>query len=160
MRLSRKRSSFRVNIAAQLGPTLDRLFPPCSGVQLIAEPGRFLVDSAFTLYTAVIAHKRSAAGETMYFVNDSIYSSFNSLLYDHATARPELAVDAASRGGMLQPASVWGQSCDGLDCIAPSAPLPPLQVGDWLRFRNMGAYTSAAASRFNGFPLPKRYCVN
>ena len=29
--------------------------------------------------------------------------------------------------------------------------LPKLKVGDWLYFENMGAYTMAAASSFNGF---------
>ena len=152
------------DIAAQLGPALDAHFPPSSGVALMAEPGRYLVDSACTLYTGVIAHKRNAdTGERMYFVNDSIYSSFNSLVYDHATVHPEVAAAAgagAGAGAPLERASVWGQSCDGLDCIVRSALLPRLQVGDWLRFRNMGAYTSAAASRFNGFALPDRFCVD
>jgi len=29
--------------------------------------------------------------------------------------------------------------------------LPELAVGDWLYFEEMGAYTSVAASHFNGF---------
>jgi hypothetical protein len=29
-----------------------------------------------------------------------------------------------------------------------------LEVGDWLWFPNMGAYTRATASEFNGFPSP------
>jgi len=29
-----------------------------------------------------------------------------------------------------------------------------LEVGDWLWFSNMGAYTRATASEFNGFPKP------
>jgi hypothetical protein len=29
-----------------------------------------------------------------------------------------------------------------------------LFVGDWLWFPNMGAYTRATASEFNGFPAP------
>jgi len=32
--------------------------------------------------------------------------------------------------------------------------LPELQVGDWLYFVNMGAYTRASASSFNGFMPP------
>jgi hypothetical protein len=30
-----------------------------------------------------------------------------------------------------------------------------LEVGDWLYFPLMGAYTSATASEFNGFPKPE-----
>lgn len=35
-------------------------------------------------------------------------------------------------------------------------PLPTtLQVGDWLGFADMGAYTICAASQFNGFEVSK-----
>ena len=34
-----------------------------------------------------------------------------------------------------------------------------VQVDEWLVFRNMGAYTTAACSTFNGFSKPKPfYC--
>lgn len=48
--------------------------------------------------------------------------------------------------------SVWGPTCDSIDCVCPITQLPvALQVGDWLGFDNMGAYTICAASQFNGF---------
>jgi len=37
--------------------------------------------------------------------------------------------------------------------------LPKLDMGDWLLFRNMGAYTLVASGTFNGFPVPKIYFV-
>ena len=138
----------------------------------------------------------------MYYVNDGIYGSFNCLLFDHATVKPEVlrvhasaaAEDSAKKQGtwssklregriavtapphaagvvrqqqqcaMLSSAaeagrsqfasSVWGQTCDGLDCIVKDAELPELNVGDWLVFPDMGAYTVSAASTFNGFEKP------
>ena len=47
-------------------------------------------------------------------------------------------------------------------CFSPVDPiLPKLKVGDWLHFQNMGPYTSAAASSFNGFgPSPKFYACS
>lgn len=30
-----------------------------------------------------------------------------------------------------------------------------MNIGDWMYFQNMGAYTIAAASKFNGFKQPK-----
>lgn len=51
--------------------------------------------------------------------------------------------------------SLWGSSCDGQDCIAEGLELPELQVNDWLIFENMGAYTIAASSSFNGFQPPQ-----
>lgn len=52
-------------------------------------------------------------------------------------------------------ASVWGPTCDGLDCVVARMRLPPLAVGSWMIFRDMGAYTLPVASAFNGFPVPK-----
>ncbi len=37
--------------------------------------------------------------------------------------------------------------------------LPKLEVGDWMYFQNMGEYTSAAASTFNGFPTMEKFYV-
>lgn len=41
-----------------------------------------------------------------------------------------------------------------MDVIA-KGPMEELKVGDWLYFPLMGAYTSATASEFNGFPKPE-----
>lgn len=50
--------------------------------------------------------------------------------------------------------SVWGPTCDSIDCVSSATQLPSaLQVGDWLGFDNMGAYTICAASQFNGFEI-------
>mmetsp|Transcript_5533 Transcript_5533/g.7076 ORF Transcript_5533/g.7076 Transcript_5533/m.7076 type:complete len:146 (+) Transcript_5533:139-576(+) len=54
--------------------------------------------------------------------------------------------------------TVFGPTCDSIDVISRSDLLPKLKVGDWLYFQNMGAYTMAAASDFNGFsPSDKLY---
>ena len=49
---------------------------------------------------------------------------------------------------------IWGRTCDGMDEIVPleqDCYLPELDVGDWLYFDNMGAYTTATGTQFNGF---------
>jgi ornithine decarboxylase len=43
------------DIAASLGPCIDRLFP--SSVKVISEPGRYFVSSAFTLATNIVARR-------------------------------------------------------------------------------------------------------
>lgn len=54
----------------------------------------------------------------------------------------------------LATCSVWGPTCDSMDCVCPATQLPDgLRVGDWLAFDNMGAYTICAASQFNGFEV-------
>lgn len=58
--------------------------------QIIAEPGRYVVASAFTLVTNIVA-KREVTDDngslvsTMYYINDGVYGSFNCTLYDHQT---------------------------------------------------------------------------
>ena len=55
--------------------------------------------------------------------------------------------------------TVFGPTCDSIDVIARSVLLPKLSVGDWMYFTNMGAYTMAAASSFNGFTPTEKFYV-
>jgi len=155
--------SFRM-IAAALRPALDAHFPESRGVALIAEPGRFLAAASHTLAVNVIGKKRVAQADarddeekehTMLFVNDGLYGSFNCVLYDHAEPTPHVL--APAKAAATQRCSIWGPTCDGLDCITKNAELPDdLPVGAWLYFPHMGAYSSAAGSNFNGMPLPEK----
>lgn len=113
--------------------------------------------------------------QVMYYQNDGLYGSFNCVIFDHVTVHPKvltLAYDyayeplIASPGvasissaddeerrqtKQLQPCSVWGPTCDSIDCIRDLVHLPKgLKVGDWLVYEDMGAYTICAASTFNG----------
>ncbi|KAH9363261.1 hypothetical protein HPB48_006367 [Haemaphysalis longicornis] len=137
-------------IAHTINDSLAEHFPEESGVRVIAEPGRFFVASAFTLYTTVIA-KREAGGRPMYYLNDGVYGSFNCTVFDHAEPVPF----ALRGGGPLVACSLWGPTCDSMDLVLEDALLPELQPGDWVVFENMGAYTLCAASTFNGFQAPE-----
>lgn len=64
-----------------------------------------------------------------------------------------------NKGGKLVDSSIWGPTCDGLDQVVSSVLLPTLDIGDWLIFEDMGAYTLPVASTFNGFPVPKVHAV-
>jgi len=156
---------------------IDKYFPP--NVRVIAEPGRYYSASAFTLASQIIARrvvKRDGddgfAGlndhpSYMYYINEGIYASFNSLMFDHQHAHPKpLAKNGQFffDGGLNNEAefncSVWGPTCDSLDCLTKNCLLPQLDVGDWLYFEEMGAYTICAASEFNGFQKSKILYTN
>lgn len=47
--------------------------------------------------------------------------------------------------------SIWGETLDPLDIVVKDAVLPILNVGDWILFENMGAYSSVFATDFCGF---------
>lgn len=57
----------------------------------------------------------------------------------------------------LTHSKLFGPTCDSIDVIIPDIKLPELEVGAWLYFVNMGAYTAASASSFNGFSLPNAF---
>eukprot|EP00918_Siedleckia_nematoides_P012640 GHVU01027679.1.p1 GENE.GHVU01027679.1~~GHVU01027679.1.p1 ORF type:complete len:468 (+),score=67.10 GHVU01027679.1:253-1656(+) len=157
-------------ICAVLRPALDLYFPESSGVRIISEPGRFYSASAYTLATNIIAKRCvSRDGTTedevtgndepayMYYLNDGVYGSFNCILYDHSEPEPILLEEQP--GATLHTTSLWGPTCDGLDCIKNECLLPQLDIGDWIVFKDMGAYTMCAASNFNGMPKPRCYYV-
>lgn len=169
------------DIASSLSGALEQHFPPERGVRLIAEPGRFIAEATSTFACNVIGKKVVApTAETgphnMYYINDGLYGSFNCILYDHATPQCKVLlpkglnepIDAAAEdtgGGAAEESeakpncSIWGPTCDGFDCVAKEATLPELSVGSWVYFENMGAYTAAAGSTFNGIPMPDKVYV-
>ena len=133
-------------------------------MHVIAEPGRFYVASAFTLATAIHS-KRAVRGNVdapsivthnMYYINDGVYGSFNCLLYDHQRVTP---IPLRTGHGKLVPSSIWGPTCDGLDQVVENMLMHEMELGDWIMFENMGAYTLPVASPFNGFPVPKVHVV-
>ncbi|RLN10993.1 hypothetical protein BBO99_00006704 [Phytophthora kernoviae] len=163
--------------ARELKTSLAQHFPQDSGVQVISEPGRFFAASTHTLAVNVIGRKvaptfdtpgqppvlasaAAVAGQTpnyMYFVNDGLYGSFNCLVYDHPTIQPVILTDAAQpEATQMHKASLWGPTCDGMDCIMKEVQLPLMDIGQWILFPSMGAYTCAAGSDFNGFAPPQK----
>ena len=143
-------------MASALSEALDNNFPP--NVRIIGEPGRYYVASAFTLACNVIARRDlydPATKETAYmlYLNDGIYGNFSSIIFDHQHPVPQILY--SKDVSIWRPAidySIWGPTCDGIDRITESTAFRRvLDVGDWLYFEEMGAYTKCSATRFNGF---------
>lgn len=139
-------------IAAVLGPIVDELFPP--HVEVIAEPGRYFACATHAL-TCNLFSKRTMVSKTgdkefLYYINDGVYGSFNCIFFDHVQPEVE-TLRSLKESETRYFSTVFGPTCDALDCIAKQTPLPELQIGEWLFFPNFGAYTVSAASAFNGF---------
>nr|GAT57702.1 ornithine decarboxylase [Mycena chlorophos] len=157
--------------ASYLTDAIETYFPDRAGLQIIAEPGRFYVSKAFSIATNIIARRAPLGNEVapsaasdqprvMYYINDGVYGAFNCILFDHQVVHPYvLSMDGSFHVAASEPiesSSVWGPTCDSIDCVCPNVQLPvSLRVGDWLGFANMGAYTVCAASQFNGFQVSK-----
>ncbi|KAF7846238.1 hypothetical protein BT93_L4788 [Corymbia citriodora subsp. variegata] len=163
------------DMAAVLSAALDEYFPP--NIRIIGEPGRYYVSSAFTIACNVIARRAVEDKELnttsyMLYMNDGVYGNFSSIMFDHQHPIPRVL--KASGASDRRPASfqyadgaennaydaaikpiqysIWGPTCDGIDCISESWTCDQtLDVGDWLYFEDMGAYTKCSATKFNGF---------
>ena len=123
--------------------------------QWIAEPGRFFSSPVQTLMCPIVFKKKN---EKMirYTLDDSLYGQFSSIVYDHA--KPAFTVDTGDRSVVPTDAKslFFGKTCDSLDLILTQDGGAEYEVGDMFVFPSMGAYTSASATTFNGFALPKR----
>ncbi len=139
-------------LAAILRPELDRLFP--DGVDLAAEPGRFLVATAATAVARVIG-RTVRGGKPCYYIDDGVYQTFSGIVFDHCPYRLK-----AFKGGPHRLAAVYGPTCDALDTISLHEQLPELEVGDLVYAENIGAYSSATSTHFNGFPPAKLVHIN
>jgi ornithine decarboxylase len=121
-----------------------RLFP--ENIEIIAEPGRFLVANAAVLITAIIGKARRD-GKIFYFINDGVYQTFSGVVYDHWIPNFK-----AFKRGEKEVCAVVGPTCDSFDKISLSVQLPAnLQIGDCLYTENIGAYSIASSTKFNGF---------
>ncbi|GJJ14801.1 hypothetical protein Clacol_009069 [Clathrus columnatus] len=153
-------------MAAVLREAIDVHFPERKNIRVIAEPGRFFVTRAFTLAVNIIARRvvrtdgnDEETPQVMYYINDGVYGSFNSVLFERETVHPYVVTlngsfpsSSSLAREPLVPSSVWGPTCDSTDYVCPLVKLPlGLKVGDWLGFRGMGAYTLCTTTQFNGF---------
>lgn len=118
-------------------------------VQVIAEPGRYLVSDAGYFVCRVLGTATRAGKRWMHWdagLFGGVIESSEGLRYRIRT----------ERSGPDVPWTVAGPTCDSVDIVMREEPLPSdLQEGDFVYIRNAGAYTTAYASQFNGFPLPE-----
>ena len=92
---------------------------------------------------------------SMYYLNDGVYGSFNCIIFDHVTVSPTpFPMNGDFDDRQFRLSTIWGPTCDSMDCIAQNVVLPEMNIGEWVIFREMGAYTMAAGSSFNGFHPP------
>lgn len=115
---------------------------------LVCEPGRAMVAEAFDLALQVKARQ-----ETAIFLNDGIYGGLGEWRdMGPSTRVTVLGACGTLRRGVLQPMTVFGPTCDSLDRLPDQMALPvDVREGDYLLFHGCGAYSTALATRFNGY---------
>jgi ornithine decarboxylase len=138
-------------VARKLSLGISEFFPSESGVKVIAQPGRYLVASAYTLLSKITSVKEEAEGNqrVVYHLNDGVYGTLSCILTDMMYPTP-YCIQGYDEADLIQ-CCVRGPTDDDLDCISSSIMLPKLSQGDWLCFDNMGAHAIPTSSRLNGF---------
>ncbi|HUL76864.1 MAG TPA: type III PLP-dependent enzyme [Vicinamibacteria bacterium] len=140
------------DLARTINAEIARLFPP--DIEILAEPGRYLVATAATSVARVIG-KAVRDGRVCYYIDDSVYHTFSGIVFDHCPYHLK-----AFKRGRTEISAVFGQTCDGLDTISRAEELPALEIGDLVYSENIGAYSNASATWFNGFPPAKVVHIN
>ncbi|HEY4330891.1 MAG TPA: type III PLP-dependent enzyme [Phycisphaerae bacterium] len=140
-------------LAATLNSELDRLFS--KDVEILAEPGRYMVATACTLVASIIG-KAVRDGKLCYYIDDGVYHTYSGIIFDHCKYPVR-----AFKKGPTQICAVFGPTCDALDTISLSEELPGnLELHDLVYSPNIGAYSQASSTWFNGFPPAKVVHIN
>jgi ornithine decarboxylase len=140
------------NLAQAINPEVDRLF--ALPIEILAEPGRFLVASAATAVAQIIG-KTVRGGKLCYYLDDGVYQTYSGVIFDHCQYPLK-----SFKKGPTQICSVFGPTCDALDTIGLAEQLPDLDLGEFVYAPNIGAYSAASSTFFNGFPPAKVVHVN
>jgi len=86
------------------------------------------------MLTRVVGNKRLANGARALVIDAGVNLLFTSNWYRHDI------LPVIDRGGMLEETVVYGPLCMNIDVVRPSVLLPPLDPGDALVIRPVGAY--------------------
>lgn len=124
-------------------------------IRVISEPGSYYITSSFTLAAYIHSKKitpKNGKIMRMYYMNCGAFNSFIDELLGLQTRTPLLLSEPRSHEKFLS--SIWGPTADSFDLIVKEVMLAEVQIGDWLIWKDMGAYSIALATTFNGFPIP------
>jgi diaminopimelate decarboxylase len=135
-------------LVRELGRGLD--------LELVFEPGRFLVAEAGVLVSRVLYVKEGAERPCVILdagMNDLIRPA----LYD--AYHPILPIVEPDPTATRCAADVVGPICESADVFARARELPPLRAEDLVAFTGAGAYGAVMASDYNSRPLAAEVLV-
>ena len=114
---------------------------------LMCEPGRAMVASGCSLLTQIQLRK-----DNRLYINDGTYQSLSETLLGKMKLPARLINPARILASEFQEFTILGPTCDNVDMLPAPFYLPvDADEGDWIEIGQTGAYSNAAASRFNGF---------
>ncbi len=116
-------------------------------VEVFSEPGRALVAAGCSLLTQVQLRK-----DDRLYINDGIYGSLSEMTQVDIRMPVRLIRLQGEAAPKLRPFILNGPTCDSLDVLPGTFDLPEdTREGDWIEIDQLGAYSNALATHFNGF---------
>jgi len=114
---------------------------------LMCEPGRAIVANGCSLLAQVLLRKADEI-----YINDGIYGSLSEMV----VAKMQLPVRLIRLDGTpsqdMKEYTVYGPTCDSVDVLPSRFRLPvDVRENDWIEIGQVGAYSNAVATHFNGF---------
>lgn len=126
-----------------------------SGLKIAIEPGRVLVGPAGRLVTTVVDVKQFPGAKRFVVVDAGMTELMRPALYN-AFHRIEPVVPRAGEPG---PVDIVGPICESTDSYARDRQLAPVEVGDLLVVRDVGAYGAVMAHTYLRRPLSPEVMV-
>lgn len=126
-----------------------------SGLAIAIEPGRVLVGPAGLLLTTVVDVKQFPGAKRFVVVDAGMTELMRPALYN-AYHRIEPLLPRAGEPG---PVDVVGPICESTDAYARDRRLAPVEVGDLLLVRDVGAYGAVMAHTYLRRPLSPEVMV-
>ena len=147
-------------IAPQVTKFINEQFPS-QKLALVGEPGRFISQFAQSLAVNVFLAKQQQDIRHLY-INNGVYQGFGCKVFDQENLKGQPLLPATELRQRMKsevPTFIWGQTCDGVDYLSKDITFPYVKQGEWLVYRNLGAYNESLECRFNGFDAPKTYYI-
>ena len=115
-------------------------------MKFIAEPGRYLACNSFS-YVANIVHKHKKKNLIYYTICEGVHGAISCAALFQKTYD---CVPLNPKGGKVYHSIFGGQTCDSHD-IVTEKDIEELNVGDWVVYYCLGAYSMSLSCNFNGF---------
>ena len=121
---------------------------------------RYLTDRLYVTFIRIIGKKVKTEGDvcvTLYYTDNGVYCSFyNKHIFGETIVPIPISTHGVTfdENSKRSECTIFGPTCDSIDCLGTTFMLPEMEIGDWLKFENNGYKSSNFSTRFNGFEDP------
>ncbi|KAK8790861.1 hypothetical protein WA158_005492 [Blastocystis sp. Blastoise] len=132
-----------------------------SDIVFSADAGIYLLAESYSCSAKIIGKKAKIINgkkQIMYYLDDGVYTSFFCVKLDNVELNPiPIRIKSQSRGDELYQTTIWGPTCDSIDCLGSHFSLPELDIDDWIVFDGVGYQCTTMSTGFNGMSDPDTF---